>query len=117
MRLRDDYVADAAAGINRWNRVFTQTGIEFRITLPHVAFNRRIGEFAAIHADTDGRILTRDEWERRKPTMLPSVEDAEFVLGLMRPVRIAGLYAPWIAPPRYGIDNRAGDFEYVRISE
>src|ERR1700748_841055 len=39
MRLRDDYVADAAVGLNRWNRVFTQTGIDFRITLPHVAFN------------------------------------------------------------------------------
>src|SRR6201985_1254136 len=33
MRLRDDYVADAAVGLNRWNRVFTQTGIDFRITL------------------------------------------------------------------------------------
>src|SRR5271155_4256202 len=27
MRLRDDYVADAAAGVSRWNRVFAQTGI------------------------------------------------------------------------------------------
>ena len=25
--------------------------------LPHVAFNRRIGEFAAIHADTDGNVM------------------------------------------------------------
>lgn len=117
MRLRDDYVVDAAAGVTRWNRVFAQTGIEFQITLPHVAFNRGIGEFAAVHADTDGRMLTREEWERRKPTMLPSADDAAFISSLMRPVRIAGLYAPWIAPPRHGIDNRAGDFEYVKISE
>src|SRR5450755_34616 len=56
MRLRDDYVADAAAGVARWNRVFAQTGIDFRITLPHVAFNRRIGEFAAVHAGTEGQV-------------------------------------------------------------
>jgi benzoyl-CoA 2,3-dioxygenase component B len=115
MRLRDDYVADAAAGVTRWNRVFAQNGIEFQITLPHVAFNRGIGEFAAVHADTDGQMLTREEWEQRKPTMLPSADDAAFISSLMRPMRIAGLYAPWIAPPRHGIDNRAGDFEYVKI--
>src|SRR5205814_164495 len=55
MRLRDDYVADAASGIERWwNRIIERAGIAFRFRLPHVAFNRRIGEFAAIHADLDG---------------------------------------------------------------
>ena len=115
MRLRDDYVADAAVGVSRWNRVFTQTGIDFRITLPHVAFNRRIGEFAAAHADTEGNVLSREAWDQRKATMLPSADDAAFIASLMRPVRERGLFAPWIAPPRYGIDNRAGDFEYVKI--
>jgi benzoyl-CoA 2,3-dioxygenase component B len=115
MRLRDDYVADAAAGLNRWNRVFTQTGIDFRITLPHVAFNRRIGEFAAVHTDTEGRVMTRDAWEQRKPTMLPSADDNAFIASLMRPEREPGVFASWIAPPRHGIDNRPGDFEYVKI--
>jgi benzoyl-CoA 2,3-dioxygenase component B len=115
MRLRDDYVADAAVGISRWNRVFTQTGIGFRITLPHVAFNRRIGEFAAVHADTEGNVISREAWEQRRGTMLPSAGDAAFIASLMRPVRERGLFAHWIAPPRYGIDNRAGDFEYVKI--
>ncbi len=60
-------------GVTRWNRVFDQTGVDFRITLPHVAFNRRIGEFAAVHADTEGRALTGQVWEQRKAaTMLPS---------------------------------------------
>src|SRR3954453_14024068 len=45
MRLRDDFVEDTQAGINRWNRVLERSGIEFRMSLPHVAFNRRIGEF------------------------------------------------------------------------
>ena len=115
MRLRDDYVADAAAGMTRWNRVFAETGIEFRITLPHVAFNRRIGEFAAVHADQHGNVMSRDAWERSKEALLPSADDNAFVASLMRPVRGRGMYAPWIAPPRYGIDNRAGDFEYVKI--
>ena len=57
MRLRDDFVEDANAGVTRWNRVLENAGVEFRLRLPHVAFNRRIGEFAAIHADTDGAVL------------------------------------------------------------
>jgi benzoyl-CoA 2,3-dioxygenase component B len=117
MRLRDDYVADAAAGVSRWNRVFAQTGIDFRITLPHVAFNRRIGEFAAIHADTGGRVVSGAEWERVKGATLPSDDDNTFIASLMRPVRERGAFASWIAPPRHGIDNRPGDFEYVKIED
>jgi benzoyl-CoA 2,3-dioxygenase component B len=30
-------------------------------------------------------------------------------------VREAGRYAGWIAPPKVGIDNKPGDFEYVQI--
>ena len=115
MRLRDDYVADTQAGINRWNRVFAQTGIDFAITLPHVAFNRRIGEFAAIETDTNGNILTQEEWIRRKDSMLPSADDNLFIASLMHLERQPGAYANWIAPPRHGIDNRPGDFEYVKI--
>ena len=33
----------------------------------------------------------------------------------MRPVHGAGEFAPWIAPPKAGIDNKPGDFEYVQI--
>jgi len=115
IRLRDDYVADAAAGVNRWNRVFAQTGIDFRIILPHVAFNRRIGEFSAVHADTEGHVVSREDWEQRRESMLPSAEDNLFIASLMRPVRERGAFASWIAPPRHGIDNQPGDFEYVKI--
>src|SRR5580698_270888 len=83
MRLRDDYVADAAAGVSRWNRVFAQTGIDFRITLPHVAFNRRIGEFAQIPAATEGRVMTGVEWQSAKAATLPSDEDNVFITSLM----------------------------------
>jgi benzoyl-CoA 2,3-dioxygenase component B len=97
--------------------VFAQTGIDFRITWPHVAFNRRIGEFAAIHADTGGRVVSGAEWERVKGATLPSDDDNTFIASLMRPVRERGAFASWIAPPRHGIDNRPGDFEYVKIED
>src|SRR5262245_52964676 len=44
MRLRDDYVADCAKGMERWNKVIEKSGVNFRLTLPHVAFHRHIGE-------------------------------------------------------------------------
>src|SRR5271165_256702 len=115
MRLRDDYVQDAAAGVGRWNRVLERAGVSFRITLPHVAFNRRIGEFSAVHTDTAGTVLTSETWEARKESMLPSVEDNVFIASLMHASHEPGTYAGWIAPPRQGIDNKPGDFEYVQI--
>jgi benzoyl-CoA 2,3-dioxygenase component B len=116
MRLRDDYVEDAEAGLVRWNRVLERAGIAFRIKLPHVAFNRRIGEFANIHTDTDGNILSTEAWHARREAMLPSTEDNQFIASLMQTAREPGTYAGWIAAPRHGIDNMPGDFEYVRIS-
>jgi benzoyl-CoA 2,3-dioxygenase component B len=115
MRLRDDYVADCQAGVNRWNKVIEKAGIPFRLTLPHVAFNRRIGEFAPIEADPDGRVLTPAEWAAGRDRWLPTSEDDLFITGLMRPVDRAGAFASWIAPPKVGIDNKPGDFEYVKL--
>jgi len=115
MRLRDDYVEDTAAGIARWNRVLNETDIPFRMSLPHVAFNRRIGEFNTLHADTGGHILSATDWDARATTMLPSVEDNLFIASLMKPSLEKGRFASWIAPPRHGIDNKPGDFEYVHI--
>ena len=116
MRLRDDYVEDTAAGIARWNRVLNETDIPFRMSLPHVAFNRRIGEFNTLRADTEGHILSALDWDARATTMLPSVEDNLFIASLMKPSLGKGqIFASWIAPPRHGIDNMPGDFEYVHI--
>jgi benzoyl-CoA 2,3-dioxygenase component B len=117
MRLRDDYVADAQSGIERWwNRIIERAGYGFRLKLPHVAFNRRIGEFAAIQTDPDGNLLSGDEWERRRGEFLPSADDNAFVASLMKPVTEPGKFASWIAPPRSGIDNKPGDFEYVKLA-
>ncbi len=117
MRLRDDYVDDAQGNVTRWNKVIAKSGIDFTLTLPHVAFNRRIGEFSRAHLDPSGRIMDGSEWQRRHAEFLPTVADGEFLVELMQPVREAGTFASWIAPPRHGIDNRPGDFEYVKIHE
>jgi benzoyl-CoA 2,3-dioxygenase component B len=47
---------------------------------------------------------------------LPSTADGDFIVSLMQPVTEPGQFASWIAPPRIGIDNKPGDFEYVRIA-
>jgi benzoyl-CoA 2,3-epoxidase subunit B len=116
MRLRDDYVADANAGVGRWNRVIETFGIPFEIKLPHVAFHRHIGEFSGIKADIDGKILSDAEWEKRKDEFLPSSSDRSYIEGLMKPEATPGRFAGWIAPPKTGIDNKPGDFEYVKIA-
>jgi len=115
LRLRNDYVQDAGTGVTRWNRVIEKAGFAFRLSLPHVAFYRHIGEFANIHADPEGNILTPAEWEAQKDDYLPNDSDAAYITSLMVPVDQPGKYAGWIAPPKVGIDNKPGDFEYVQI--
>lgn len=115
LRLRNDYVQDAQTGVVRWNRVIEKAGFDFKLALPHVAFYRHIGEFANIHADPAGNILSDTEWNARKDEFLPNESDAEYITSLMVPVAEPGKYAGWIAPPKVGIDNKPGDFEYVQI--
>ncbi len=102
-------------GIGRWNRIIEGAEIDFRLRLPHLAFNRAIGEFAAVHASPEGELLDADEWARRRDEWLPSAADGDFVQSLMETERAPGAYAGWIAPPKRGIDNKPGDFEYVRL--
>jgi benzoyl-CoA 2,3-epoxidase subunit B len=115
MRLRDDYLADCKRGVARWNKVIESYRVPYRITLPHVAFNRRIGEFASVQADTEGTLLSEAAWQARHDALLPTEDDNRFLTVLMKPVRDIGAFASWIAPPRVGIDNQPGDFAYVRI--
>ena len=116
MRLRDDYIGDCESGIARWNRTVEKAGFAFRLRLPHVGFNRQIGEFAAARVDPDGNVLDASQWHARESDFLPSPEDGAFIASLMQPVREAGQFAGWIAPPKVGIDNKPGDFEYVQIA-
>jgi benzoyl-CoA 2,3-dioxygenase component B len=117
MRLRDDYVVDCNAGVGRWNRVIQKLGIPFELKLPHVAFHRHIGEFAALKADPAGTIMGEDEWTKRRDEFLPSASDRDFIESLMQAEFEPGKFASWIAPPKVGIDNKSGDFEYVKIAQ
>ena len=115
-RLLDDYIADCQGGVDRWNKVIEKSGIGFKFVQPHKGFNRRIGEFASKRVSPAGEILTEDEWRARSGAWLPNDDDMRFIDSLMKPCHERGLYASWIAPPRVGINNQPGDFEYVRIS-
>jgi benzoyl-CoA 2,3-dioxygenase component B len=115
MRLRDDYTEDCAKGVERWNKVIEKTGVKFRLELPHTAFHRQIGEFRDIEASPKGIILSGAAWQKQRDDYLPSKSDGDFIESLMTPVNEPGKYASWISPPKVGIDNKPGDFEYVKI--
>jgi len=115
--LRDDFIRDSIGGVGRWNKVIERAGLDYRLTLPHVAFFRHIGEFSSIHADPGGTILSAVEWDRAREKYLPSLDDNLYVTSLMRPVHETGKFAGWIAPPKTGIDNKPGNFEYVKIED
>jgi benzoyl-CoA 2,3-dioxygenase component B len=113
MRLRDDYIRDASGGLKRWNIAIEKFGIPFEIELPHEGFHRQIGTFASAHITPEGDLLTADEWNARRDEWLPSTGDGDYIASLMQPVWEPGQFAGWIAPPKVGIDNKPGDFEYV----
>jgi len=115
MRLRDDYRRDASGGVKRWNGIIAKTGIDFEMTLPHEGFHRQIGTFAGAPITPEGEVLSQEDWDARKGDWLPDTADGDFIQSLMKPVWEPGVFASWIAPPRVGIDNKPGDFEYVRL--
>ncbi|GJL83117.1 MAG: benzoyl-CoA oxygenase subunit B [marine bacterium B5-7] len=116
MRLRDDYSADAAKGVQRWNKVISKAGVDFELTLPHTAFHRHIGEFANINVTPDGELVDNESFSRQRDRWLPSVEDGEYIASLMKGCMEPGKYANWISPPKVAIDNLPGDFEFVQIA-
>jgi benzoyl-CoA 2,3-dioxygenase component B len=114
-RLLDDYIADCQAVVTAWNRVLQRHAIDFRLTLPHRAFNRHQGRFAGLAVTPEGRVIDMSDWQQQRDAFLASSEDLEYLLSLMRPATRPGEFAGWIAPPRQGVGGKPGDFEYVRI--
>jgi benzoyl-CoA 2,3-dioxygenase component B len=114
-RLRERYIKDTIAGVGRLNRVLQKQGIEAAITLPHKAFNRRIGSFAGARIGLDGRIIGEDEWQANERNWLPTADDRAYVASLMGRVVEPGKFAGWIAPPAVGINRQPIDFDYVRF--
>ena len=67
-------------------------------------------------ASPAGDLLDDGAWAKRKDQWLPSKDDGDFIAHLMTPVSEPGKFAGWIAPPKVGIDNKPGEFEYVKIA-
>lgn len=114
--LRDDYIKDSIAGINRWNKVMEKAGVSFRLQAPHKAFNRHIGSFAGLRVSPEGQVISEAEWQNHVRSWLPTEEDRAYVASLMGRVIEPGKMANWIAPPAIGINRQAVDFEYVRFN-
>jgi len=114
--LRDDYIKDSVAGVERWNKVLTKAGIPFQLRVPHKAFNRNIGALAGANVTPEGEVVSEAEWKARAGDWLPSTEDRAFVASLMGRVVEPGKFANWIAPPVVGINRMPVDFDYVRFN-
>jgi benzoyl-CoA 2,3-epoxidase subunit B len=115
-RLRDDYVEEIQAGLNRWNRIPEKLGIPFRFKLSHIGFHRKIGNFSGQFITPDGQVIPESEWNRRRDEWMPSESDHQFIESLMGQVIEPGKFANWIAPPARGINSQPIDFEYVRFN-
>jgi len=114
--LRDDFIKDSIAGVERWNKVIEKAGIPFRLKTPHKAFHRNIGSLAGLKVSPEGQIVSDAEWAARVHEWLPSAADRAFVASLMGRVVEPGRFANWIAPPMIGINRQPVDFEYVRFN-
>lgn len=114
--LRDDYIKDTVAGVERWNRVLEKAGLPTRLNVPHKAFHRNIGALSGVKVSPDGRVIGDSEWQANVGRWLPTAEDRAFVASLMGRVVEPGKFANWIAPPSMGINRQAADFEYVRFN-
>src|SRR4029077_9853060 len=77
--LRDAYIDDNQRGVDRWNRMIAETGVNYTITLPSRRFNRTMGIYAGYHFDPKGDQLSPAEWERRKFEWLPNDADRIYV--------------------------------------
>jgi benzoyl-CoA 2,3-dioxygenase component B len=113
--LRREYISDCQGGVKRWNRILEEGGLQQRLKLPHIAFNRKVGAFAGIEASPDGEPLSARDWPRRSREWLPTDVDKTYVRSLMRPVHERGKIAAWIAPPRNGINGQPFDYDYVHL--
>jgi benzoyl-CoA 2,3-epoxidase subunit B len=113
--LRDDYIKDSVAGVERWNKVLEKAAIPLRLSVPHKAFHRNIGALSGVKVSPDGRVVSDAEWKARVDDWLPSGGDRAFVASLMGRVVEPGKFANWIAPPVMGINRQPVDFDYVRF--
>ena len=114
-RLRDDWVADAKAGVERWNRISRRpaspSGSRARTRLqpPHRAAS------PAPHQPRR-QSPARSRMDAPAPRVAADGRGPRLRRSLMGRVAEPGKFANWIAPPARGINNQPADFEYVRFN-
>jgi benzoyl-CoA 2,3-dioxygenase component B len=113
--LRDQYVADCQRGVDRWNKHMEKAGMSERLVLPSKRFHRRIGLYAGMAFDPQGRLLSREEWDRRQGEWLPTAQDRAYVQSLQGCVKEPGQIANWLARPARGIKGLPFEYQYVRF--
>ena len=115
MRLRDDYTQDCVKGMLRWNKIITLAGYDYKLALPQ----RRV-------PPPDRRVQGRARDARRRADRRRDLGEAQERLAAVdrgrrlhrEPDEVrdrARQVRAWISPPKVGIDNKPGDFEYVKI--
>ena len=114
--LRDWYVGDCQAGVERWNkRVLETHGMSERIVLPSRSSTARS---ASTPTATSTRGATRSRprsGSAASTSGLPSPDDKAYLHSIQAtPVYKPGQFANYIAPPQRGINRQPIDFEYVR---
>jgi benzoyl-CoA 2,3-dioxygenase component B len=114
-RLRDDYYDDSQRGVDNWNKIIRDHGIDFQLVLPNKAFHRNIGPFAQVKATPTGKIITEADWDKQHGSWLPTQKDKDYIQELMKPVTEPGKFVNYIAPPARGINRQSVDFEYVKF--
>ena len=113
--MRDSYIKDCEIGLKRWNMQIKRAGYDTFLRLPSKHFRRTIGRWAGVPVDPDGKLLDRQDYDKRLSDWLPSESDRAFVHSLMQRVVEPGKMASWIAPPDRGINKLPVDYEYVRL--
>jgi len=115
--LRDEYVADCANGVRRWNQELEDAGLDERLFLPHEGFNRRVGAYSTHHVSPEGEVIDAATWDSKHTDWLPTAADRQAVADLMVPVYEYGKFADWIAAPKTGINDQPVEFDYVHLAE
>jgi benzoyl-CoA 2,3-dioxygenase component B len=113
--MRESYLKDCEIGLKRWNRMIERAGSGVRLTLPSPRFRRSIGAWAGLPVDPEGRVIPREEFDKKLGDWIPSEADKTFVHSLQQRVVQPGKMAGWIAPPDRGINNLPVEYEYVQL--
>jgi benzoyl-CoA 2,3-dioxygenase component B len=113
--MRESYLKDCEIGLKRWNRQIERAGHALRLTLPVASFRRSIGAWAEQPVSPDGKLLSKEAYEKQLGEWIPTESDRAFVHSLMKRVAEPGKMAAWIAPPERGINSLPVEYEYVKF--